>query len=111
MKVSFDEIGRVSATFQVESGEGGQVVMVTGNGSVEACADGDVFCGVLEGVRKGYGSVQLHGFVTLPYSGAAPAVGYMSLAADGSGGIRSGNGNEYLVVSVDTVAKTCVIKL
>lgn len=111
MKVSFDEIGRVSATFRVESGEAGQVVMVTDSGTVAVGGDGEPFCGVLEGVRKGYGSVQVQGFVQLPYTGGDLSVGYKSLAGDGKGGVRSGSGKEYLVVSVDTAAKTCVIKL
>lgn len=111
MKVSFEQIGHMSATFRVDSGEDGQVVKVSGDGAVAACADGDKFCGVLEGVRKGYGGVQLHGFATVAYSGTAPAVGYAGLLADGSGGVKTGSGREHLVVSVDTVSKTCVIEL
>ena len=54
MKVCFEEIGHMSATFAAESGEGGDVVKVSANGTVAPCADGDVFCGVMEGIRKGF---------------------------------------------------------
>lgn len=111
MNVSFEEIGRVSATFAVASGEAGQVCKLSANGTVAACAAGDKFCGVLEGARKGYGAVQLHGFAEVQYTGTAPAVGYANLCADGTGGVKTGDGREYLVVSVDTVKQTAVIEL
>jgi hypothetical protein len=38
-------------------------------------------------------------------------VGYVNLCADGQGGVKTGAGREYLVVSVDENAKTAVIKL
>ena len=44
----------------------------------------------------------------MPYTGTdAPAVGYAALAADGAGGVKvSTKGNTYLVLSVNTTAKT-----
>jgi hypothetical protein len=38
-------------------------------------------------------------------------VGYVNLCADGTGGVKAGEGKEYLVVSVNENAKTAVIKL
>lgn len=112
MKVCFEDIGHMSATFAAQSGEAGQVCKVTDNGTVAPCADGDVFCGVMEGVRKGFAGVQLHGFVTVSYTGTAPALGYNNLVADANGGVKVGSaGRAHLVVSVDTAVKTATIEL
>ncbi|MEA4946652.1 MAG: hypothetical protein VB058_03705 [Oscillospiraceae bacterium] len=52
-------------------------------------------------------TVKLDGFVTVPYTGAAPAVGFSALSADAAGGVRvNAAGREYLVLEVDTAAKT-----
>ena len=59
-------------------------------------------------VNGGYAGVQLSGVVTMPYTGTdAPAVGYAALASDGADGVKaSTKGNTYLVLSVNTTAKT-----
>lgn len=111
MKTCFEDIGHMSATFAAQGGESGKVCRVSGNGEVAVCAEGEDFCGVLEAVRKGFAAVQLHGFVTLPYSGTAPALGYQALVADSNGGIKSGGTREYLVVRVDEAAMHAVIEL
>ena len=111
MKVCFEDIGHMSATFAAESGESGKVCKVCGNGAVAVCSEGECFCGVMESVRKGFAGVQLHGFVTLPYSGTAPGLGYQGLVADADGGIMLGEGREYLVVSVDEGTMHAVIEL
>ena len=66
------------------------------------------FCGVSVNVNGGYAGVQLSGVVTMPYTGTdAPAVGYAALASDGAYGVKaSTKGNTYLVLSVNTTAKT-----
>lgn len=103
MKVCFEDIGHMSATFAVASGEAGVPVRLSGNAAVAPCADGEVFCGVLESCRGGFGGVQLHGFVTLPYTGTAPTLGYNTLVGNGSGGVKvATGGRSLLVVSVDT---------
>ena len=112
MKVCFEDIGHMSATFAVENGEGGMPVKVCANGTVKACADGEAFCGVMEGKRAGFAGVQLHGFVTLGYTGSAPALGYNELAADGQGGVKvSAGGRKCLVVSVEPDGKSVTFEL
>ena len=111
MNVSFEEIGHLSASFACETGKPGQVCKVSANGQVAPCADGDSFCGVIEVVRKGVAGVQLHGFAELSYTGAAPALGYTGLQADGKGGVKAAGSRTYLVVSVDTAARTATIEL
>ena len=110
MNVSFEEIGRLTVTFAHGGCEAGQVCRVSANGTVAPCADGDKFCGVIEGVRGSFAAVQVAGFAAVKFSGDV-AAGYVSLCADGSGGVKSGDGREHLVVSVDETAKTAVIKL
>ena len=111
MNVSFEEIGRLAVTFADGGVAAGQVCMMSGNGTVAPCADGEKFCGVVEGVRGGHAAVQVAGFVSVGWSGTAPAAGYVNLCADGNGGVKAGDGREYLVVSVDETAKTVIIKL
>ena len=110
MNVSFEEIGRLDVTFAQSGCEGGLVCKVSGNGAVAPCAEGERFCGVVEGIRGGVAAVQVAGFVTVAVTGSLN-VGYVNLCADGAGGVKSGTGREYLVVSVDAAAKTALIKL
>lgn len=108
MNVSFEEIGRMAVTFAQEGCEAGQVCKASANGTVAPCADGDKFCGIVEGVRGGFAGVQVAGFARVRVTGALN-VGYVNLCADGQGGVKAGSGREYLVVSAD--ADTAIIKL
>lgn len=112
MKVAFEEIGRVSASFTADSGEKGQVCKMSANGKVAPCAADDTFIGVMEGIRKGVCGVQLHGFAEVTYTGTAPSLGMAILVADGAGGVKTAtSGRTCLVVSVDTTGKKAVIDL
>lgn len=86
----------------------GVPVAVSANDTVSSAGADAKFCGVGVNVNGGYAGVQLCGAVTLPYTGTeAPAVGYAALAADGAGGVKvSTKGNNYLVLNVNTAAKT-----
>ena len=110
MNVSFEEIGRVAVTFAQEGCQGGQVFKVSAHGKVAPCADGDKFCGIVEHVRGNHAAVQVAGFAEVGITGAV-GLGYVELCADGSGGVKAGAGREYLVVSVDENAQTCIIML
>lgn len=128
MSISFEGIGEVTATFLKDGNstvKPGQVVCITGNNTVGLGADGTAPCGVAATVAgDGYVGVQISGMAEVAYSGTtAPTAGWNTLAADGSGGMKaaaasadtqspeSTSGRPYLVVSVDTTAKTAVIKL
>ena len=109
MSVSFHGIGQVCATFL---GTEGQVVKVSTAATVAPCENGDSFCGVAMCVKDDACAVQVAGFVTVPYSSTEPTPGYAKLSADGTGGVKTNEGGrEYLVVSVDTAAKTVTILL
>lgn len=112
MSISFHGIGQVCTTFLGECITEGHVVKMTGNSTVAPCGDGENFCGVAVCCKDDACSVQVDGFAVLPYSGTAPTVGWSSLAADGTGGVKTDEGGRsYLVVHVDTTAKTVSIKL
>lgn len=111
-KVSFEGIGEMSATFYAQEGvKVGQVVKLSGADTVGPCAAGDRFCGVAESVREGCAGVRLGGFVELACEDTGVTVGYVKLAADGSGGVKkaaaSAAGQEYLVVRVGS-GSVCV---
>lgn len=112
MTVSFNGIGQVNATFLGEKLAENTMVKMSGSGTVAACADGDSFCGKTLCCKDDACTVQVGGFLTVGYSGTAPALGWTSLAADGQGGVKSAeNGRVYLVASVDTTAKAVTIML
>ena len=97
MSVSFGGFNANTATFKTNTElESGCAVKISESNTVEACAGG----------KDGYASVQLSGAVTAAYTGAAPEVGYSSLASDGAGVKASGDGREYLVIAVDESAMT-----
>ncbi len=112
MKVSFDGVGQVCATFLGGGLTDGQVVKMSGSGTVAACKAGDLFCGVAMCCKDDACSVQVGGFVTVGFSGTAPAAGWCELAADGEGGVKTAEaGVKCLVVDVDATAETVTIML
>jgi hypothetical protein len=113
MSIAFNGIGEVMATFLTQ-GEvtGGIPVKLASNATVTPCTSGEAFLGIALEPRDGAAAVQIGGFVTVPYTGTAPKVGRVTLAADGSGGVTVSSGGVSLpVVSVDTIAQTAVIYL
>lgn len=113
MKVSYEGIGEMAATFQAGTGvAAGQVVKMSGSGMVDGCNVGDRFCGVALAPVDGYAAVQVGGFAKVKYTGTAPAVGFVKLSADGQGGVQVDEaGGELLVVAVDESAGTVVVRL
>ncbi len=111
MNISYEAIGHLSVTFPAGNCAVGQVCKMGADGSVVPCGDGDTPCGVVESIHGGKAAVQIHGFVQVRYSGNAPAMGYTALVANGTGGMKTGAGKQYLVVAVDKSANTAVIEL
>ena len=65
------------------------------------------FIGVVLWQRNSYATVALRGFVTVKYSGTAPAVGRTGLYAGEDGTVVAAEGAPiYLVVETNTVDKT-----
>ena len=113
MNISFEGIGQQMVTFAAapETAKGVPVKM-SENGKVAACADGDAFVGVTANVASdGVANVIMSGFVELTYTGTAPGLGLISVAGNGSGGVKTvtDGGRQVICVSVDTVKKTACI--
>ena len=113
MSVSFEGVGQVCATFLGDGLTEGHVVKLTGNGTVGNCDAGDPFCGVAICCKDDACTVQVCGFITVGYSGSAPAVGWTALAADGNGGVKADGDDcrKLPVVDVDATAETVTILL
>lgn len=113
MSVSFEGVGQVCATFLGGGLTEGQVVKLTGNGTVGGCKEDDAFLGAAICCKEDACTVQVGGFVSVGYTGTAPGLGWQALAADGKGGVKTADsgGVTCPVVDVDTTAKTVTILL
>lgn len=105
MNVSFNGFDEGVITFETDGDiEINSPVMITSNGKVSEALG--TFCGICKCTKNGYAAVQLNGYVVVPYVNA-PMVGYSKLTAI-NGKVTTDNiyGREYLVINVDTSAKT-----
>ena len=108
MSVSFGGIGELAATFlthgTVNAGDAGKMYS---DGTVAACEADDEFCGVAINVSDdGHATVQLGGYIVMPYTGTAPSLGYEKLLAASGGVAADEDGREYLVAEVNETAAT-----
>ena len=114
MKVSFEGIGEMVATFEVSGAVApGDMVKLSEDGKVSACGVGDEFIGVAVTVREGYAGVQFAGMTQVSCDEALKC-GWKVLVANGKGAVKAAadaSGREYLVVAVDNTAKTAVVRL
>lgn len=96
----------------------GELVKVSANGTVAGLQPAATISAAWSFCRPGGDAcaVALGGMVTagytVPAEGAAPALGWSGLSADGEGGVQAdADGSTYLVVDVDTTAKTVTFVL
>ena len=90
MKVSFEGIGEMVATFPVtEEVEKGCMVKLDDEGQISPCDEGDEFIGMAVNCRQGFAGVQFAGMAQVAYSGDAPGCGWVALSADGNGGVAA----------------------
>lgn len=104
MNVNFNGYGENVATFIANSAltESGIPVKISADGTVAKCSSGDLFCGICLGVRDGYATVQLSGYVKVQTSSKL-ALGYTKVAAGASGKVAANeNGRALLVVDSTT---------
>ena len=114
MNYSYEGIGQWTAKFAGEAAVEDQVVKVSDSKTVGPCQSGDGFCGVVRSVSRDGAActVALGGMVTAGYTGTAPELGWSILVGDGSGGVKTAaTGRSYLVVDVDSDAKTVTFAL
>ena len=111
MSVSFEEIGQVVVTCHMEGTvKAGNMVKISANDTVKACAADEKFCGqAVSESRDGMVAVQIKGFIEADCADGMTA-GWAKVAADGNGGIKAAeNGQEVLVMNVaDGKAVICL---
>ncbi len=106
MSVSFYGTQETVLSFEADGVTGGMPVVISANYTVSNAAENGLLAGVALHTRGEHASVQVKGYVELPYSGTAPALGWANLAADGLGGVKAyAEGRPHLVISLDTVNK------
>lgn len=108
MSVSFQGTAELVLSFEEGASvtDGAPVVIGANHQVVDATA-GALFAGVALHSRRGVSAVQLKGYVELPYSATAPALGWVEMVADGDGGVKTAaDGLRVLVISVDTADQT-----
>ncbi len=113
MSISFKGFNEQVLTFKTEAElAAGTLVTMSDNGTVAACANGDKIIGVVLCCRDNLASVQVGGYINVPYSGTAPKVGYCGISAASATEIKSDtSGRELAVFDTDTAASTAGILL
>lgn len=107
MSISYNSIGQVCITCYNSGVQVNQPCKMSTNNTVAACQDENAIEGVVVAGNNSLATIAVKGFVTLPYSGNAPTLGFCPLAASGTGKVKKLEGaHEYLVCSVDTSKKT-----
>lgn len=111
MSVAFNGIENLVVTFQAGTVVVGNPATMSANNTVRNASGGIAPVGIVRNKRNDHAAVQVKGYAELKYSGStAPGLGWNSLVADGSGGLRLAatgeTGRNCLVVSLDTVNKT-----
>lgn len=115
-ELSFEDIGGMVVTLRAKGDvTRGCVVGVTGRESVGIPEPDGGICGVVQDLAgDGLVSVQMKGFVSVPYTGNVQP-GWVSLVANGSGGVQKAGagvtGHDFLLVSSDSQQRTAVILL
>ena len=126
MDICFEGIGQVVATFRTKDDtlEAGMAVTLTGNGEVGlGQEDGKPLCGVTVGAARGGAvAIQIGGVVKVGCSDSELGTGYVALACDKTGCVKTADGDDgvkYLVLAVneagtegeDKSKKSIVVKL
>lgn len=107
---SYQGIGELAIAVYDNGMNIGSVARIGKNDTGYWCKSGEVFHGVCLWHKDNTATLQVKGFVTVPYSGTtAPTVGYCEMVADGNGCVKVASdvaGNvKRLVVAVDTTAQ------
>ncbi len=88
MSISFNGFNEKAITLKTTSQLAkNSFVKISANDTVAACAQGDVFCGIVATSDKKYATVITSGTVTVPFTGTAPTLGFCKLAANGTNGV------------------------
>ena len=86
----------------------GKVCYTTKNCTADDAPEDESFLGVTKAIRGDLATVQIAGYVTLPYTGKMYAPGFQHICADAKGGVKLAElgGREHLIVEIDEQAGT-----
>ena len=113
MAISYQSVAQTCITmYAAPDLTEGIICRISADDTVGVCDDGDAFCGVTVGVKDKLCGVIVGGFVTVAYTGTAPAAGWQGLSANDTGGVRADTtGKAYLVTRVNTADSTVTFLL
>ena len=113
MNISFEGINEQVLTFEAAEGtKKGDLVAMSGNGTVAKAADGKAIVGVVKTIRGSIAGVQVSGYASLACAESV-AVGFASLVSNGANAVKTGGaaGRSYLVVEAGTAGGTIGVLL
>lgn len=113
MSISFKGFNEQVITFNTAAElEAGTLVKMSDSATVAPCSDGDVFIGAVVSSHGNIAAVQTGGYISLPYSGTAPALGITSISAADSDTIKEdSNGRTVTVIELNEANETAGILL
>jgi hypothetical protein len=112
MNVSYEGIGYLAVTIPAANCTAGHVGKVNAAGMADVCLTGEHIDGLVEARENGNARMQIEGFAEIAYTGTQPNAGRVKLSSDGKGGVKHDeNGREYLIMYVNEVDSTVIIKL
>lgn len=113
MAISYQSVAQECITLYATDGlKVGGVCSVIKNDTANPSLECDMFAGVVADIRGKFCSVIVRGFVTVPYMGDAPIVGWQRLTAGDNGLVQyDPSGSRYFVTNVNTTDKTVTFLL
>ena len=107
--VSYKGFGEQFLTFKNTKVQKGDLVSIKTDGVAEKANNSAKFIGVcVDDSHEGYITVQVSGYVELPYTGTMPNMNYSALTSNGSGGVKFENGGDVIfkVLKIDSANNT-----
>lgn len=103
--VSYNGFDEKFLTFKNTKVQKGDLVAIKNDGVAEKANNSAKFVGVcVDDSHAGYITVQVSGYVELPYTGTMPDINYSAFTSNGNGGVKYENGGSIIfkVLKIDT---------
>lgn len=106
--VSYNGFNEKLLTFRNIEVKVGDPIAIKLDGVAERANNNSEFLGICVGIpAEGYATIQVEGYIEVPYTGTKPEPGYMPFTSNGNGGIKMETGGRilYKVLKVDTTKR------
>lgn len=103
--VSYKGFGEKFLTLKNTKVKKGDLVAIKNDGVAEKANNSAKFVGLcVDDSHEGYITVQMSGYVELPYTGTMPDINYSAFTSNGNGGVKYENGGNIIfkVLKLDT---------